>query len=130
MSLDRKTLIGLSKMLRGGMATVRSSNGKIIVPESLKKEKLPRSVCAICGIQYDFAIIPKDSKIVPGHCSSCKSKLAEGYIAAVAIKGFTFFKMTDVELQKQYAGTVIPCSDIQFDELNKRYGGNKPENPT
>lgn len=68
-------------MAKEAKRAVAHRRGRVLVGKSAPK--LPRQVCDICNVPFDFTIATEP--IIPqiSRCTKCKQKLAEGWTALV-----------------------------------------------
>lgn len=106
----RRTLLGLRRMISGGMSRSASKNGRA--------KTVFRQCCTICAKMFDPAITKIEAPVTMSLCSDCKAKLAEGYTACVTKDAFAFVRSAHLKEHGQ-AGKIIQVSQETFDQIKK-----------
>lgn len=77
----RKLYQQLKPMANEAKRSVAHRRGRVIAGNGAPK--LPRQLCSICGIPFDFAAQTKPGIPEISRCSECKQKLASGLTALI-----------------------------------------------
>lgn len=84
--------------------------------------KIPRQVCQICGVAWDFTNQPHPEPPAKSRCGDCKNMLVSGYTALITATNHAWIKPGASGLK---AGQVYAITDEEMEVIQKRFKEQK-----
>ena len=127
--LDRA--FGLVMREKGKLQAPRRKS-RILLPDGVQTENLPRALCPVCSKVYDFAVVSIDT--LPAHrlCPDCKRLLRDGWTVFVSAGKPPLAVKSEILKSEGLAGKIAPVSAEDYAKLalKKDPADALPESPS